>query len=297
MKQFVILSGKGGAGKTSLTAALAHLAATDPDPVSLVIIDADVDAANLELVLAPNVLYQEEFWGGQIATIDAETCEQCGICKQVCRFDAIFEYDGGYSIDPIACEGCATCFFQCPSGAVTMSDQRAGTWFHSESRFGPLIHAALQPAQENSGKLIAKIRQHARTLAVEGGYDLILIDGPPGIGCPVISAVTGADLALIVAEPSMAGMHDMRRALQTTKHFGIQSLVCVNKSDLYPKGTAEIETYCCEHQVEMVGQIPFDAAITMAMMQGEPVTRYRPDASASHAISTVWDCVKEVLVR
>lgn len=178
-----------------------------------------------------------------------------------------------------------------------MSDQLAGTWFHSESRFGLLIHAALKPAEENSGKLISKIRQHARATAVDGGYELILIDGPPGIGCPVISSATGVDLALIVVEPSLAGIHDMHRALKTTDHFGICSLVCVNKADLFPEGTTEIEAFCRERNMELVGRVPFDPVITEAMIQGEPVTRYCPEAQVSREIISVWNCVKSVLAR
>ncbi len=295
MKQLVILSGKGGTGKTSVAAALAHLATEGAQKISIVLADADVDAANLELVLAPRKLAQEDFWGGKVAGIDQAACSGCGECVEVCRFEAIHETDGVYEIDPIACEGCAACVYVCPTEAISMTDQIAGEWYRSESRYGPLFHAALYPAQENSGKLVTLIKQHAKLLALDDAHDLVIVDGPPGIGCPVISAASGADLALIVAEPSVAGVHDMRRILQTTEHFGVQSIVCINKADLYAEGTKEIETYCEEHGIEVIGLIPFDLNITRAMASGDPVTAYEPDGDASQALREVWKRVISVL--
>ncbi len=288
MKQLVILSGKGGTGKTSVAAAFSHLAAEGPDQISVVLADADVDAANLELVLAPRVLMREDFWGGQLAIIDQATCTSCGECVDACRFDAIHESSGHYAVDPIACEGCASCVYQCPNGAITMEDQVAGQWFRSESRFGPLFHAELYPAQENSGKLVTMIKQHARLLALDEGHELVIVDGPPGIGCPVISAASGADLALIVAEPSIAGVHDMQRILHTTDHFGVRALVCINKADLYPDGSAEITSFCQDNNYELIGTIPYDIGVTEAMTQGEPVTAYQTNGAASHALREVW---------
>jgi MinD superfamily P-loop ATPase len=291
MKQIVVLSGKGGTGKTSLVAALAHLAASDSHIKSIVLADVDVDAANLELVIASRKLASEDFWGGQIAIIDQAACTGCGDCFAACRFDAIHEDDGLYHLDPIACDGCAACLYQCPTGAISMKMQVVGQWYRSASRLGPLLHAELRPAQENSGKLVTLVKQHARLLAMDGGYELMLIDGPPGIGCPVISAVSGADLALIVAEPGVAGTHDMRRALETVQHFGIQAMVCINKADLYPEGSAEIAAYCQEHDVEVLGKIPFDETTTAAMIQGQPVTQYQPEAPASQAFRKIWERV------
>ena len=189
MKQLVVLSGKGGTGKTSITASFAHLAHTDS--ARAVIADADVDAANLELVLSPHVLEEHDFIGGKVAWIDPQKCENCGLCEQVCRFDAISVHEGLYQVDPIACDGCAACVHQCPTNAIRMESQLAGHWFRSESLFGPLFHAALRPAQENSGKLVTLVKQQARLLAMDEKYPLIIVDGPPGIGCPVISAVSG----------------------------------------------------------------------------------------------------------
>ena len=297
MKQLVILSGKGGTGKTSISAAFAHLAYASPTPVRAVLADADVDAANLELVLNPRTLETHEFMGGAVAVIDTDLCDSCGICAEVCRFDAIDPEpeDGIYSVDPIACDGCAACVYQCPTEAISMVPQLAGHWSRSDSRYGPLFHAALRPAQENSGKLVTLVKQQARLLAMDENYQLVIVDGPPGIGCPVISAASGADLAVIVAEPTAAGIHDMERVLETTSHFGVPALVCINKADIYPAGAAQIEAYCQENGIELVGKIPFDKAVTEAMVNGEPVTAYRPDAPASQAITGVWARVVERL--
>ncbi|MFH1633522.1 MAG: P-loop NTPase, partial [Chloroflexota bacterium] len=192
------------------------------------------------------------------------------------------------TIDPIACDGCAACVYQCPVDAITMHDQVVGEWFRSESRYGPLFHASLRAAQENSGKLVTLVKQQARLLAMDEDYDLVLVDGPPGIGCPVISAVSGADLALIVAEPTASGVHDMRRALETTAHFKVPTLVCINKADIYLEGAAEIEAFCHSQGIPVVGKIPFDAEVTKAMVQGQPVTLYAPDAPSSQALCNVW---------
>jgi MinD superfamily P-loop ATPase len=295
MKQLVILSGKGGTGKTSVAAAFAHLASMDGSIMRAILADADVDAANLGLVLAPRMLEQEDFWGGQVARIDPATCTGCGECVQVCRFDAIHEQDGIYHVDPIACDGCAACVYQCPQDSIKMHEQVVGQWFRSVSRYGPLFHAALRPAHENSGKLVTLVKQRARLLAMDEGYQLVLVDGPPGIGCPVISAASGADLALIVTEPTVAGVYGMRRVLETTNHFGVPALVCINKADIYPDGSAEIEAFCREQDINVVGRIPFDVTITEAMVQGEPVTAYRPDAPASQALRNIWTKVFAIL--
>jgi MinD superfamily P-loop ATPase len=257
----------------------------------MVLVDADVDASNLELVLSPQVEETHDFKGGQVAAIDPTLCESCGLCAELCRFDAISQREGVHTVDPIACEGCALCYHQCPSGAVHMEEQIAGQWFRSQSRYGPLMHAALWPGQENSGKLVTLVKQQGRLMALDEGHDLVLIDGPPGIGCPVISAAAGADLALIVAEPTAAGIHDMARALATTEHFGVPALVCINKADLYPDGTAEIEVYCEERGLPVVGHFPFDTVVTSAMVQGQPVTAYSPDSPVSQALRAAWERV------
>jgi len=295
MKQLVILSGKGSTGKTSLAAAFAHLVSQSQFADRVVLADADVDAANLELVLQPRLLEQEDFRGGQIAVIDQNSSASCGDCKAVCRFDAIQHTDGLYQIDLIACDGCAACVYQCPSGSITMQEQVAGTFCVSDTRYGPLYHASLYPGRENSGKLVTLVKQRARLRALDEDRQLVLVDGPPGIGCPVIAGASGADLALIVAEPTVAGVHDMKRILQTTEHFHLRSLVCINKADIYPLGSKLIEAHCWDNDFEIAGKIPFDEVVTEAMVHGEPVTAYRPDTPASQAIIRVWRSVMKSL--
>ena len=297
MKQLIILSGKGGTGKTSLTAAFAHLAAHSGLAGQVILADADVDAANLELVLQPHLLEQQDFKGGKVAAIDQVSCESCGDCRAGCRFDAINYTDGLYTVDPIACDGCAACVYQCPTESISMHEQVAGKFYYSESRYGPLFHADLYPGQENSGKLVTLVKQRARLQALDEVRQLVIVDGPPGIGCPVISAVSGADLALVVAEPTVSGAHDMRRALETLKHFGVRGLVCINKADIFPAGAEEIEAFCHEQGIETVGQIPFDLTVTSAMVAGEAVTAFQPQAPSSVAIRQIWRRVSESILE
>lgn len=297
MNQLVILSGKGGTGKTCVTASFAHLASAGGQAIPLVLADADVDASNLELVLEPELQAQHLFEGGAVAVIDPDLCEGCGTCGEVCRFDAILEPgENGrlnYEVDPIACDGCAACVYTCPTEAIRMETQIAGEWYTSQSRFGPLYHAALKPAQENSGKLVTLVKQQARLCAMDNKLDLALVDGPPGIGCPVISAVSGATMVMIVAEPSAAGIHDLERVLDLTAHFKLPAMVCINKADIYLEGSQEIEKACHDRGVEMLGRIPFDPSVVEAMVQGEPVTAYRPDSPASEAIRKIWSRVEK----
>ena len=297
MKQLVILSGKGGTGKTSVTAAFAHLASLGSLAGQVVLADADVDAANLGLVLKPRLLQAEEFRGGQVALIDQDVCIRCGDCESVCRFAAITECAGDYVVDPIACDGCAACVYQCPTGSIAMHEQVVGNFFVSDSRYGPLYHADLFPGQENSGKLVTLVKQRARARALDDNRLLLLVDGPPGIGCPVISAVSGADLALVVTEPTVAGIHDLIRTLDTVRHFGVGALVCINKADLYPAGAQAIEEQCRASGIATVGSIPFDLTIVDAMVAGEAVTAFRPVCPAAVAISTVWERITAALMN
>ncbi len=295
MKQIVVLSGKGGTGKTSVTAAFAHLASQSGPPARAIVVDADVDASNLELVLNPRQIEEHPFTGGAVAEIDPRLCEVCGKCAEVCRFEAVIppDPDSGsvYQVDPIACEGCAACVYPCPAQAIRMIPQQAGYWYRSETDFGPLFHALLSPGEENSGKLVTLVKQRARLLALEEDYPLQIVDGPPGIGCSVISAVSGADLALIVTEPTVSGIHDLERILETTRHFNIASRVCVNKADLYPTSAEQIEAFCAAQSIPVVGRIPFDETVTKAMMNGFPVTQFRPDSPAGRAMKQIWDSV------
>jgi MinD superfamily P-loop ATPase len=292
MKQLVILSGKGGTGKTSVAAALAHLASSE---MPIVLADADVDAANLELVLEPTKLEEHVFMGGQVAIIDPDLCQLCGHCHEVCRFDAIIPGEDTYRVDELACEGCASCVYQCPEDAIHSEEQQAGLWFRSDTRFGPLFHAHLFAAQENSGKLVTLVKQHGRLLALDEGRDLFIVDGPPGIGCPVISANAGADLALLVTEPTVSGVHDLERILSTVNHFRVPALVLINKADVNPLYTASIEAYCARQGIALVGKLPYDTAVTEAIVQGQPVTAYQPEGPVAKALREMWAQVRKHL--
>jgi len=280
MREVVVLSGKGGTGKTSIVGSLAALAK------SKVLADCDVDAADLHLLLSPSVKQENEFWSGQLACIDEEKCTQCGLCQELCRFDAIKDY----MVDPVACEGCGFCSHICPEEAITMRENMSGHWFISDTKYGPLVHARLGIAQENSGKLVAQVRQQARRIAQERGLEYTISDGPPGIGCPVISSLSGASLALMVAEPTLSGIHDLERVLGVSGHFGVPATVAINKYDLNEDNTRRIEDYCKEQGIEVAAKIPFDNAVTEAIVRGVPVVEYA-DGRVSREIVGLWGVI------
>jgi len=288
VKNLVVLSGKGGTGKTTVTAALARFAAGER---RLVMVDADVDAANLGLLLAPREREATDFVGAEAAVIDAEACTACGLCAEACRFDAIAAADGTYRVDPLACEGCRACKFVCPEEAVAMEPQLSGRRYLSDTRLGPLFHAHLLPGQENSGKLVTALRRDAEAWAERERPDVMLTDGPPGIGCPVIAAASGADLALLVTEPTPAAVHDFRRILGTLEHFGIPALACVNKADLNAERREEIRVECEARGVALLGDIPYDEAAMDAVRAGRPVTDGDAPRLAA-ALSAIWDALR-----
>lgn len=292
MRQLVLLSGKGGTGKTSITGAIAHLASVD---APVVLADADVDGANLELILDPQLVGSHPFMGGQVAAIDSLRCSRCGACEEVCRFSAVIPAAEGYRVDPSACEGCAACVYECPDGAIHMVLQQAGLWFHSETRFGPLLHARLFAGRENTGKLVTEVREQSRRVSLKTGHDLVIVDGPPGIGCPSIAASTGVDLALLVAEPTASGVHDLRRTLAMVEHFRVPALVLINKADINPRQAGSIADFCRERDVCLAGEIPYDTAVTEAMVHGQPVTLDRPEAPISVGLRAAWEKVKDRL--
>jgi len=281
----VIISGKGGTGKTSITAAFAALAENQ------VIADCDVDAADLHLILEPEVKYREDFRGGRTASIDKNLCTQCGKCIEVCRFDAISK---DFVVDNISCEGCGVCVYFCPVKAIDFPERIVGEWFISETRFGPMVHAKLGIAQENSGKLVTTVRRNAGLIAEKENKDLIIIDGAPGVGCPVIASIGGADCVLIVTEPTLSGVHDMKRVVELANHFNIKTAACVNKFDLNPQITEQIETYCVANGVDFMGKIHFDHVVTKAMVQKKSVVEYS-DGVVAREIKDVWENVKNVL--
>jgi len=284
MKEVVVLSGKGGTGKTSIVGSFAAIAK------SKVLADCDVDAADLHLLLQPTVREEYEFWSGQVAVIDEEKCTRCGLCQELCRFKAIEDF----KVDTVSCEGCGFCSHICPTEAITMTESLAGQWSISDTRYGPLVHARLGIAQENSGKLVATVRQQARETAEKLGLDYIITDGPPGIGCPVISSLSGASLALLVTEPTLSGIHDLERVLGVCHHFGVQPLVCINKYDINEDNTHQIEGYCLSQGVEIAARIPFDNVVTEAMIHGVPVVEYSRNG-VSHQIESLWETVSKSL--
>jgi MinD superfamily P-loop ATPase len=284
MREVVVLSGKGGTGKTSIVSSLAALAE------GKVLADCDVDAADLHLLLSPSEKEKSEFWSGQVAYIDEDTCTQCGLCQELCRFNAIRDF----RVDPVSCEGCGFCSHICPVEAISMKESMSGYWFISDTRYGPLVHAKLGIAQENSGKLVAVVRQRARQIAENEGKELIISDGPPGIGCPVISSLSGASLALLVTEPTLSGMHDMERVLGVCQHFGIPALVCINKYDLNEENARRIEEQCLGWGIEIAGRIPFDNVVTESIVRGVPVVEYS-DGAVSQEIEGMWHTLSALL--
>ena len=298
LKNLIILSGKGGTGKTSLGAAFAHLSRNPEQSVDAVFVDADVDAANLSLVLKPDQSTSHQFWGGSLAEINTNQCTGCGACVSVCRYDAVLpdlNHQPAYWIDPLACDGCAACVYACPQGVICMKQQQEGQWIQSTTPYGTLFHAELFPGKENSGKLVTLVKQQARLWAEDTHSPLVIIDGPPGIGCPVISACAGADLGLIVTEPSLAGLHDLKRILGTLQHFRIPSVLCINKADLYPQGASQIRVFAGEQGIEVIGEVPFDEHIPQAMLQGSPITEVFPDSQAAQSIRKIWGIILEEL--
>ena len=289
MKQLTVISGKGGTGKTVFTASFAALAS------NVVVVDCDVDAANLYLLLHPQVRETHQFTGGKKAELIEERCTGCNECLSVCRFDALSASQNEHiEISPFSCEGCGVCAWVCPVEAIEMVPGISGEWFVSETRYGPFVHARLGIAEENSGKLVAEIRKKAKELAEKNGSTLILIDGPPGIGCPVISSLSGADMALVVTEPTLAGIHDMKRVIQTAQHFGIQTACCINKSDLNLKNSDQIAAWCKDQSIPLIGTIPYDTSITQSMVQGVPAVEYENCKSAGQ-LKKIWENIQSLL--
>jgi len=288
MKELVIISGKGGTGKTSIVAAFAALAK------NAVLADCDVDAADLHLVLEPKVRQTNDFTGGKKAFIITEKCIGCGKCQDMCRFDAINLNGRGnnvvektFTVDPVSCEGCKVCVEFCPVDAIEFNDAVNGQWFISDTRFGPMVHARLGIAEENSGKLVTVIRKEAKKIAQEKKRDLLIVDGSPGIGCPVIASITGADLVLVVTEPTLSAKHDLERVSQLTANFGIETLVCVNKADINPQIAEQISEEARQRRLKVIGRIPYDEAFTKAQLLKASVVEYTGGA-INQQLKALW---------
>lgn len=289
MKQLVVVSGKGGTGKTVVTASFAALAG------NAVLADVDVDASNLHLLLRPEVLERHEFVGGSKARVEARGCTACVRCRPVCRFDAVSEDgDGIARVDPLACEGCGLCARVCPASAILMEPCVSGEWFVSRTRFGPFVHARLGVAQENSGKLVTEVRKKAREIGEREGRAFLLMDGAPGIGCPVIASLAGTDLALIVTEPTPSGVHDLERIAGLARHFKVRAACAVNKFDINPGNSERIEAWSAGQGIPVVGKIPFDEAVLGSVARGVPLVE-ASEGPAARGVRRLWDRVREHL--
>ncbi|MEJ2657837.1 MAG: P-loop NTPase [Desulfobacterales bacterium] len=286
MKELVVISGKGGTGKTSLMAAFAALTE------NMVLCDADVDAADLHLLMNPDIRESHDFQGGGTAVILTDRCIECGLCRDLCRWDAISE---AFEVDPVECEGCGVCVDFCPEQAIDFPIKTCGEWFISNTRFGPMVHARLGIAEENSGKLVTLVRQEAKKLAEKNKFDLLITDGPPGVGCPVIASVGGASAILIVAEPTVSGLHDMGRVAQLAAHFNVPGMVCINKFDLNLDQTAGIEKLARENNITVVGRIPFDPVFTESMVQGKTIIEYQTTSKVGQTVKEIWSKIREAI--
>ena len=297
MKELVVISGKGGTGKTSLVASFAALAN------KAVLADCDVDAADLALVLAPDTKRRENFLGGKKARVMAGHCVGCGVCDEVCVFDAVF-FDGPgngaiaktFRVDPIACEGCGVCAWFCPVNAIEYKQVKCGVVFESQTRFGPMSHARLDPGEENSGKLVTVVRTRAKEIAEREERDLIIVDGSPGIGCAVIASLTGVDLALAVTEPTVSGLHDLERVARLAADLEIELMVCVNKHDLNADKSVVIESYCEEHNIALAGRVRYTPEFTKAMIAEKPLVEHT-NSPAVDDVCAVWEQVSRRLYQ
>ena len=283
MKEITVISGKGGTGKTTVTAALATAGK------NLVLCDGDVDAADLHLILQPKIKESHIFEGAWLATIDQNECANCGICEEYCRFDAISSNGiGAYTIDPFKCEGCRLCERICPSKAIQSEKSTNNSWFISETRAGIMTHATMGPGEENSGKLVSQVRKRAREIAKENKADVMLTDGPPGTGCAAISSITGTDAVLLVIESSMSSLHDASRMVELIAQFGIPVYAFINKFDIHQEVSNKIEAYLSEKSIPLLGKLPFDEVVVQAMIAGQSVPEYAPDSEISKTIQAAW---------
>jgi MinD superfamily P-loop ATPase len=281
MKEIVIISGKGGTGKTSITACFAHLAD------EAVLADCDVDASDLHLLLKPKIRESGEFTAGKVAIINNDLCTSCGACLNHCRFGAVKITGNIYNVDEMSCEGCKVCKLVCTSEAIRFKEKTSGDWYIADSKKHPLIYAHLRPGEENSGKLVSLVRSKAKKYAEENNIETIIIDGPPGIGCPVIASIGGTSLALVITEPTLSGLHDLKRICELTLHFKVPTCVCINKFDLNHEVADTIEGFCSKNGMDLIGKIPYDVDITKAMLKEESIVEYS-DCKASAEIKKTW---------
>jgi len=287
IQEITILSGKGGTGKTSITAALAALAE------KTVFTDCDVDAADLHLLLDPQINEENAFDSGSKAVIDPDKCIACGICMDNCRFDAIRHTNSSkYAVDPYKCEGCKLCHRLCPVNAIKMITNFNNFWYVSETRFGPMVHAHMGPGEENSGKLVTEVRNKAKEIAREMDFDFIINDGPPGIGCPVIASLTGVQKVLMVVEASKTGIHDIERLSGLTQKFGIKTFALINKQDLNLEMTKNAEELFLQLGIPLLGKLNFDDGFVKAMIEGKTIVEYSPNSEITNTLRQIWAKLK-----
>jgi MinD superfamily P-loop ATPase len=288
MKEITILSGKGGAGKTSIAAALASVIQ------NAVFCDNDVDAADLHLIFNPEIKESYTFSSGNKAVINTEECTNCGLCADYCRFDAIhISASGQLEVNHFQCEGCRLCERVCPAEAITMIENNNNFWYVSETRFGTLVHAKMGPGEENSGKLVTEVRRKAREIATEIKADFIVNDGPPGIGCSAIASVTGTDLVLLVIEPTLSGLHDAARLVELADSFKIPIQAVINKFDINPEITGKVETYLSDKNIPLAGKLAFEPKMVESMVAEKTIVEFAPDNEISNEILYVW---KNILI-
>jgi MinD superfamily P-loop ATPase len=290
MKEIVVISGKGGTGKTSITAAFAVLCGNDG-----VVGDCDVDAADLHMLLDSSFSNEEEFYSGKFAEIDLETCTGCGVCFDICRFDAIKQTAMGFVVNQLDCEGCSYCSRLCPEKSITMKDSLAGKFYISDTRINQqMVHARLGIGAENSGKLVAKVKKEANILAKQTGKEYVIIDGSPGIGCPVISSLSGANLVVLVTEPTVSGLHDLKRVFELVKKFSLGAACIINKYDINEPITCEIEEFLAEEKIEHLCNLPYDDNFSKAMIDGKTIVEYDNGLLKSR-IEASWFRIKELI--
>ncbi|MCK4936197.1 MAG: 4Fe-4S binding protein [Elusimicrobiales bacterium] len=287
MRELVIISGKGGTGKTVTTGAFATLAK------SKVMADCDVDAADLHLLLQPEIKEEKDFLSGTEAVINKELCNECGLCRELCRFEAISE---DYTVNPIACEGCDFCANACPQKAIKMVRNPKGKQFVSNTRYGTFVHAKLGIGEDNSGKLVSSVRKKANEIGKTLNSDWIIIDGSPGIGCPVIASMGGANCALIITEPTMSGLHDADRIIKTAKHFNVPVKLIINKYDLNIEMSDKIEDYCKSNDISLIGKLGFDKIVVEAMVNGKTIIEYAPNSEISHNLCDIWNKIDNEVI-
>jgi len=285
--EIAVISGKGGTGKTTICAALGAIAE------KIVIADCDVDAPDLHILLSPTVKSTHEFIGSKVAEIDEQLCSQCGLCETTCRFEAISEN----KIDPIACEGCNVCVHICPEEAISMKERVSGHIFRSSTRVGLMVHAKLMAGEGNSGKVVTEVRKLATQMASTNESSIVLIDGSPGIGCPVIATITGTQLGIVVTEPTISGIHDMRRVIHLLKRFRVPSTVIINKFDINIENSNMIERYCRENSIEILGKIKFDSIMTQSMVAATTLVEFAPNHEISIQLRNIWLRVVEILKK